>query len=443
MQKPRSLLHPRLGSGLAILAGAFTLASFHTSRAEETISRAEYEQMKREMEQMRKELNALKAEKAQAAAPSSKGGLATSAVDALSQRVDTLEGLTKPGESKFHLAGSASATFTSSNRDNSNFEATFSPILLWHLNDNLFFESEVEFELSGHETETKLEYAALHWTLSDNFELVAGKFLNPMNTFVERYETKWINRLPDTPLAIYDGILPESNVGFQLRGALPIGRVSKLNFAAYVSNAPSVVTDDPESAGMLDFDNWSSSHDNKAVGGRVGFQFCPNFELGYGLQYSRVRGDEGGTSVASLQQSVDLQGYVDALKGRFNLWGQYAWSNVGGRHYDVLDTVDPVTGDLITSHALDNNKRSGGYLQVSYRGRQWESDLANRLEFIIRGDTFNQPNDAPGSFDERRLTFGLDYWLTSYTVLKTAWEIDNRDGDTNHNTFLIGIGTGL
>jgi hypothetical protein len=73
--------------------------------------------------------------------------------------------------------------------------------------------------------------------------LEAGKFLNPMNIFVERYAPNWIKKLPDAPLAIYDGILPEPNVGVQLRGAIPIGP-SRLKYAGYVSNATSLIADD-------------------------------------------------------------------------------------------------------------------------------------------------------------------------------------------------------
>jgi hypothetical protein len=427
---PRLLLAASIGT---LIAGAAIAQDV-------TIPKKEWEQMKREMSQMRSELNQLKAHPPATRETASAGN--SSAVAALSQRVDELTSLTSPGESKFHLAGSASATFISPNRDNSNFEATFSPILLWHLNDRMLFEAEVEFELEGHDTETKLEFAALDYSLTDNLTLVAGKFLNPMNIFVERFESKWINRLPDTPLAIYDGILPESNVGFELRGAFPIGQMSKINFAAYVSNAPSLVTDDEEAAGTLDFDNWSSSHDNKAVGGRLGFQFCPNFEIGYGVQYARVRGDEGGQSVGALQQSVDLLAFAEFGKGRWTLWSQYAWSNVGNRDYDVLATEDDATGELVSGPRFSNH-RNGGYVQVSYRGKEWDSALMNRLEFILRADQINQPNNAPGSFDEKRFTFGVDYWLTSYTALKAAYEIDDRDGDRNHNSFLIGIATGL
>lgn len=437
--QPQRFRHP--STPRSILTAGIALLLAAGSHAADTVAvpRSEFEQMKKELAEMHRELNQIKTDKAMAPRASG-GGRNADALAKLNQRVDELANaaeLGRPGETKVHLAGSASATFISPDRDNSNFEATFSPILLWQINKDLLFEGEVEFELDGHDTVTKLEYAHLDWSLNDNLTLVAGKFLNPMNVFVERFEPKWINKLPDTPLAIYDGILPESNVGFQLRGVLPIAGSTKVNFAGYVSNAPSLITDDPEALGQLDFDNFSSVSDNKAVGGRIGLQLCPNFEIGYGIQHSRVQGDNG-PSVQALQQSVDLEAYVDALKGRWALQGQYAWSRVGDYTYDA-------DGSLGIGPVNFRNNRNGGYAQLSYRGKGFDSDILNRLELIVRADRAESARLDPNGGDEKRLTFGLDYWLTGSTVIKTAYELshNSQNGESDHDTFLFGIATGL
>ena len=424
--------HPALVAGIAALLTFTTFAH----AAGDSISRAEFLAMRREMSEMRSEISALKAEKAAregGGAPAMRAGSSTlAALNARINEVAKMADLSKSGETKALITGSGSTTFSTASHDKSNFSATFAPVLLWHLNDRLHFEGEVEFQLEGTDTGLNLEYAQLTYSLNDYMTLGAGKFLAPMSAFIERYEPKWINKLPDTPLAIYDGILPEGNLGFQLRGVIPAGP-TRVNYAAYVSNAPRLITDDPGGAGQLEFNNYTSLNDNKAVGGRVGFMPCPNFEIGYGVQYSRVRGEGGGRSVGALLQAVDLSTYYEALKGRFTLLGEYAWSNVGSRTYDI-------GGGSITF----NNKRQGGYVQLSYRAKQFDSDFINRLEFIARADRSHTPHDAPGGFDEHRLTFGLDYWLTGSTVLKTAWEVDHRDnGEPNGNAFLIGVATGL
>jgi hypothetical protein len=341
-----------------------------------------------------------------------------------------------PGTTHFLLAGSASASFSSFTNAASNFGATFSPIFLWEINDRLLVESEIELELSDSSTNINLEYVDMAYQLNDYMTLVAGKFLNPMNIFVERYEPNWINKLPDTPLAIYDGILPESNVGVQIRGALPVG-VARLKYAAYASNAP-ILQNTSDSAGQLEFNNFNSITSNKAFGGRVGLQAIPGVEVGYGLQYSQVSTADGGEMPNALLQSVDLEVKRDSpmLKGAFTLLGQYAWSNVGSYPYGTV-------GSNLFSINSFSNFRDGGYLQLSYRLKRF-SDVLNRFELVTRVDMANAPSNAPGGFDERRLTLGLDYWLTSFSVLKLAYELDNKtNNEPSQSGFILQVATGL
>jgi hypothetical protein len=420
-------------AGLCLLLGLST----PVWAADGGISREEFLAMKQEMQSLRSEVKALRAEKEANASHGTKPGKASSSeIAALSARLDevaqTAEA-SKPGEDKILITGSTSTTFTSAKNDNSNFAATFSPILLWNINDKLFVESEVEFELDGTETGLNLEYVSANYSLNDYMTISAGKFLSPMSAFIERHEAKWINKLPDAPLAIYDGILPEGNVGFQLRGVLPAGP-TRFNYAAYVSNAPRLITDDPEAAGQLEFNNYTSLNDHKAVGGRIGFAPLPNLEVGYGIQDSKVSADSGGPSIDALLQAVDFSASAEALNGRFTLLGEYAWSRLGRRSYDV-GTGAPVDFD---------NKRQGGYAQISYRAKQFDSELLNHFEIIARADRLETPDSAPGAFNEKRLTLGLDYWITGSTVFKAAWEFDHRDhGEPNGDAFLFGFATAL
>jgi hypothetical protein len=100
--------------------------------------------------------------------------------------------------------------------------------------------------------------------------LGVGEFFSPSNVFVERFEPQWINKLPDRPLAVYHGILPNISVGAQVRGGFPIGP-TRVDYAFYVSNGPVLNTFDARTAGTLDFNSYTDNNDNKAVGGRVGF----------------------------------------------------------------------------------------------------------------------------------------------------------------------------
>src|SRR4029077_15895818 len=146
----------------------------------------------------------------------------------------------------------------------SNFSATFNPIFLWEISPKLLFEGRLELELSGGGTNLELEYAQLSYLLNDYITLGAGEFLAPSNVFVERFQALWINKLPDRPLAVYDGILPEKIIGAEIRGGFPVGPL-RANYAFYVSNGPALITDDPSAAGQLDWDNFADNNDDKAV----------------------------------------------------------------------------------------------------------------------------------------------------------------------------------
>lgn len=434
---------------IAALAAASTLTGW-AADSQAPISRAEYDALMQQVSALQKEVSDLRKEQAaQTSAPAqpaatgpaqtaSAGGSSwQKSFRSLQGEIDDVKSNTDfiaPGDTRFVIAGSASASFSTFSNTPSNFGATFAPIFLWQLNDKLLVESEVELELNGTSTQLNLEYVDISYELNDYMVVDAGKFLNPMNIFVERYEPNWINKLPDTPLAVYDGILPETNVGAQLRGAVPLGP-TRLKYAAYISNAPLLTTSDPGAAGQLQFDNFSSVSYSKAYGGRLGFEAFPGVEAGYGMQYSNVSPDSGSGSTTAFLQSADLEIKRDSptLKGSFTLLGQYGWSQVGNFNYASA-------GDGPLSF---NNFRDGGYLQLSYRPRRL-SDFLNRFEVIARGDMINAPAGAPGAYDERRLTFGLDYWLTSFTVLKAAYEIDNRtNGVPNQNGFLLQLATGL
>jgi hypothetical protein len=428
---------------LAVLtASVLTLIPSGASLAaatSDTVSRSEYEALKKQMSALQSRLDSLEASKS--ASSGAGGGNNGANYTALKQEVDEIRSVTdlvKPGSDRFTIAGGASASFSEFNHDSSNFTATFSPIFLWKLSDNLFFEGELEMELEGSDTIVNLEYAHLTYALNDYITIGAGKFLSPMNAFVERYEPGWINKLPDTPLAIYDGILPESNVGVQIRGVVPIGD-TRLTMVGYVSNSPTLIADDPEAAGQLDFNNFSSTSDEKAVGGHVGFSPIPGIEAGYGIQTGKVFSNDGSVDKErSTIQSVDFIAKHDVgfLKGALTLQGQYAWSSVGQAVYDA-------SGDAGFGPANFTNKRNGGYVQLSYRPKELDPAL-NKFEFIVRGDRLDNPTGAPGAFDERRLTFGIDYWISAATVLKAAYEIDHRDnGEPSQNGFLVQFATGL
>tara|TARA_R110002094_G_scaffold175376_5_gene155796 strand:+ start:933 stop:1472 length:540 start_codon:yes stop_codon:yes gene_type:complete len=106
------------------------------------------------------------------------------------------------GANAFYVTGYTSTGFTNRVGEDSSFGATFAPIFLWKVGDNLFFEAELEVELEGAETEVGLEYAQLSYLVNDYLTVGVGKFLNPGNYFMERLHPSWINSKRPTSLSL-------------------------------------------------------------------------------------------------------------------------------------------------------------------------------------------------------------------------------------------------
>src|SRR6266513_1293300 len=295
------------------------------------VSRAEYDKLKAEHEAMKQELDALKAaiQKMTAGAePAPAPGKTISegkqvvapapteaATEELRQEVETLKTQVKetfPGTTKFLLGGYGTAGFTARSGEDPFFDAAFNAIFLFKMTDRLFFEGELEFEFEDNETTTNLEIAQISYLLTEYMTIGVGRFLNPMDFFVERQHMNWVNKLPDKPLAVYDGLFPESQLGAQLRGVIPIGP-TKLEYVGFVANAPDLITsfDDPTAVGMLSFPNTANFGGHVAVGGHVGFIPVPQLEIGYGIQRSTVGPRD--TAVENILQSVDFNYVRDSI----------------------------------------------------------------------------------------------------------------------------------
>jgi hypothetical protein len=234
------------------------------------VTRKEYEELKTQLLAMKKELDALKKGKGQESvgshvadvrkevAPkqenveSQAGGdmhkqVTANVVPSVAELEASLLGTTK-----FLLAGWAEGMFEARNGNVSTFSASFNPIFLWELTPKLLFDGRLEIEPSGGGTNVNLVNAQISYLLNDYIALGVGEFFSPSNVFLERFEPQWINKLPDRPLGVYHGVLPNISVGAQVRGGFPIGP-TRADYAFYVSNGPVLNTFDARTAGTLDF----------------------------------------------------------------------------------------------------------------------------------------------------------------------------------------------
>ena len=446
----------RCYSAAIIQAALLTIAS-PVARAQDTttdgyVTRKEYEELKDQLLAMKKELDALKKEKAVAPKQESHESQAVASTTSKQaspegQPVDDAHKQLAPevrlplvqlGTTKFLLAGWAEGMFEARNGQVSTFSASFNPIFLWELTPKLLFDGRLEIEPSGGGTNVNLVNAQISYLLNDYIALGAGEFFSPSNVFVERFEPQWINKLPDRPLAIYHGLLPNISVGAQVRGGFPIGP-TRADYAFYVSNGPVLNTFDARTAGTLDFNSYTDNNDNKAVGGRVGFLPIPGVEVGYGFETSKP-GFQGTTfsDLQALVQSVDLEITRDSdlLRGRINLFAQYAWSHVDHAVYDP-------DGSLGFGPLAFTSKQDGGYAEIAYRPTKVDTDFVRNLEMIFRWDHLSRDPSGLGDPWETRWTLGLNYWLSPSTVVKAAYEWDQPSGEPNRNALLIQTAMGF
>jgi hypothetical protein len=443
----------------AVLTMASPLARAQETTAEGYVTRKEYEELKIQMLAMKKELDALKKEKE--AVPKQESVESHAVADVhkeVASQQDNAENqgagdihkevaseVAQPvipegllGTTKFLLAGWAEGMFEARNGNVSTFSASFNPIFLWELTPKILFDSRLEIEPSGGGTNVNLVNAQISYLLNDYIVLGVGEFFSPSNVFVERFEPQWINKLPDRPLGVYHGVLPNISVGAQVRGGFPIGP-TRANYAFYVSNGPTLNTFDARTAGTLDFNSYTDNNDNKAVGGRVGFLPIPGVEVGYGFETSKP-GFQGTTfaDVQALVQSVDLEVTRDSdlLKGRINLFAQYAWSRIDHAVYDP-------DGSLGFGPLPLTAKRDGGYAELAYRPTKLDIDFIRNLEMIFRWDHLSRDPSGLGDPEETRWTLGLNYWLSPSTVVKAAYEWDKPRGERNKNALFFQTAMGF
>ncbi|MFQ5506343.1 MAG: hypothetical protein ACE5F1_16360 [Planctomycetota bacterium] len=113
----------------------------------------------------------------------------------------------------------------------------------------------------------------------------------------------------------------------------------------------------------------------------------------------------------------------------------------------IWSDVDTLTYDPGGANLAFNNDRNGGYARLAYRPAKVENEILKDLEAVLRYDKLNLPAGAPTAVDEQRVTFGLNYWLSSSAVAKIAYQLDEKDDPSgaaqDENAFFIQLAMGF
>ncbi|MEP6794976.1 MAG: hypothetical protein ABJB16_11660, partial [Saprospiraceae bacterium] len=130
------------------------------------------------------------------------------------------------------------------------------PVFLWKLSDKMIFEGEVEFQnrnphptgyAAGEGLEIELEYCNIGFILNDYMILRAGTFFSTMGIFEDWHHQRITNKMISRPLGIGNqsglGIESGTDLGFNLRGALPFGS-SKVNYSIDLTSGPRLLLEE-------------------------------------------------------------------------------------------------------------------------------------------------------------------------------------------------------
>jgi hypothetical protein len=427
-------------SCLVLLCGASVAVAADPNEKNNYVSRQEYETLKKELDEVRARLSTQeekqKAQEAAAQSREDKIGF----LDQEAKKTWQAAQSGQLGETKLLITGDMNAGYVNQRHGDNSFFSEFSPMLLWQLNERLFFEGGLDFDLSGPEldgegsgTDVELGAAYLTYLINDYASAGLGYFPLPFTEYHNHFDASWINKLPTDPLVYGDnGIAPDSGLGAFATGSWSF-HGSLWNYAVWVTNGPTLITDG-DSAGQLNFGNYEDTNNNKAVGGRIGYLPIPWFQVGFSLQYSQVDPSGFADTVDCTLYGVDWD-YVQTLacvRGQVTARGGWIWSDVGTATYPALPG----------SPRFDNNS-NGGYAELAYRPTKVLDRWLRNVEFVGRYDRLDIPSGVPGGGSEDQWTGGVDYWITPRTVVKAAYTWDDQESGQNQDLFALQVATGF
>ena len=271
---------------------------------------------------------------------------------------------------------------------------------------NLSFDSELEMDDGFKKFE--IEKFELDWNVfNEQFVFRIGKFYYPFG--IERLaESAPYNKLIDRPNPSIN-IIPGtySDVGLEIYGNLPFLYKTKFKYELALTNGLS----SPEKKGELGLED---NNDNKALGGRLGFELLPGLEIGGSYSSGRYDDDEK-FSMNFIGADISFQ------RWGFEIRSEYIRSNV--------------ERSTIAGGSFD---REGYYLQASYRYAP-EINYLSYIEGVTRFDSIDANDLITDESDADRVAFGINYSPIGHVKLKLEYEVENEAKEDRENKGFVQI----
>lgn len=263
--------------------------------------------------------------------------------------------------------------------------------------DDLSGAVEVEYEHAGEEI--ALEYGYISYVGIPYLRLVGGKFLLPFNRFNKDLHPTFISKMPGPP-PVYQNVFPVAygDVGFWVSGGAPVGQNgNRVMYDAYVVNGLKGEADESNFRELRENDRERPDRDdNKAVGGRFGFELA---NTGFGV--SGYTGDYAKTEDTGVGLGISFIG-LDA---------DYHWQGLELRGEFVSASQDLTSGE--------NNDRLGYYLQAAYLTKV-------DVEPVIR---FTAIDFEDKEDDTQQLGIGFNYYLSPSGIVRVGYFFGLEDSE--------------
>ncbi|GMQ89444.1 MAG: hypothetical protein BMS9Abin09_0930 [Gammaproteobacteria bacterium] len=423
---------------LAVLVGLAPAASFAASEMDEL--RKTVDMLQKQLEQVQEKLEAQE-KKPVAPAQSQttqEAPVTRKEIDELRKDVAEAAEWRSPN-TLIHMAGYSTVGYekTQGSDDDGSFTVgQFAPIFHFQYRDLVMLEAELEFEVEDDgSTETGMEYMTIDWFMNDYAALVAGKFLSPLGQFRQNLHPSWINKMASPPPGFgHDGAAPVSDLGVQVRGGYPLGKV-RTNYALFVSNGPELTSETEDgiefSLDGVDAEGFNKDADgSKVFGGRLGVLPVTGLELG-------ISGATGKAFVTKVEGDLLPGDVLDEDKRDYDVYGadfNYQYRSFGVRGEYVKTKVGSTDKGLTASGSANWET---WYTQAAYRF------LPTRFEAVVRYADFDSAVD---SNDQEQWGVGLNFLVTNNFIAKVNYEFNegnNGSSPQDDNRFLAQLAYGF
>jgi hypothetical protein len=315
------------------------------------------------------------------------------------------------------------------------------------LTERLLFNSEIEYEFGGHETD--IEQAYLEYRLAPQLNLRGGIVIAPLGRFNLFHDSN-LQDVPTRPL-VSTFVIPSTykDAGVGAFGTFKLGQQWRLSYEGYIVNGlRSGEGGELERAvGLLESKANNVFFDNNAQKAAVGrVTISPRLGLELGLSGYRGKHDNEGHHNLSIW-AVDWKYNFR----NFQVLGEYARTavqreaesaeEIAARNFllgaprGALTIGRDFLEERIEAGLFDKPARSldGWYIEARYRFRpRWLTERASdetSIAPVVRFDQINLDRSFPDfrfPLNERRLSVGLALRLIEQASLNFAYNFERK-----------------